>query len=200
MDPRVDQILEEWFGELDADGKASPGKVTRWFEKDPRFDEHLRVSYGDSIRAALAGGLSEWESEPRPTLALILLLDQFTRNVFRGTGEMYAGDERALNIAQRAVDAGHDAQLPWCFRPFVYLPFMHAESLDAQRACVALFEKLVEIAPEPHRSGFENNHRYAMAHRDIVARFGRFPHRNALLGRQSSAAELEFLEQPGSSF
>jgi uncharacterized protein (DUF924 family) len=148
----------------------------------------------------LDGGLTDWESEPRSALALILLLDQFTRNVFRGSKDMYAGDERALAVAQQALASGHDAELPWCCRPFLYMPFMHSESLPEQEACVGFFEQLARDAPAALRPGFMNNHRFAVAHRDIVARFGRFPHRNALLGRLSSDAESEFLEQPGSSF
>lgn len=200
MNAEVDSIIEEWFGELDADGNAPPEKVRRWFTKDPAFDEHLRQTYGAQIRAALDGANATWESEPRGALALILLLDQFTRNVLRDSKDMYAGDERALAIARRALAAGHDTQLPWSYRPFVYMPFMHSESLSDQEACVDSFERLARQAPPALRPGFENNHRFALAHRDIVARFGRFPHRNAVLGRASSDLELAFLQQPGSSF
>jgi uncharacterized protein (DUF924 family) len=200
MQAQVDQILDDWFGALDVDGKVPAENVRRWFSKDEAFDTALTKRYGALIESALAGELREWESDRRATLALVLLLDQFTRNVFRGTGRMYAGDQRALSVVQRALEAGYDEQLPWAYRGFLHMPFMHSESLEAQAACVDAFRKLAESAPEPHRAGFENNHRFAIAHHNIVAQFGRFPHRNALLGRPSSDAELEFLKQPGSSF
>ena len=187
-------ILAYWFGPRNAERDAARRPDPRWFVKDPSFDAEIRARYGDAIEAALGGAFEAWTGTPHGALARILLLDQFTRNVFRDTPRAFAGDALALEAAGAAVDAGFDRSLDPFERWFLYLPFEHAEDIAIQERSVALFNAL---AAEP---GMEGIVEYAVRHRDIVARFGRFPHRNAILGRTSTAGEIAFLREPGSSF
>ncbi len=193
------QVLDEWFGELTADGEASDAKRQRWFIKDPGFDQHLRDHYRATVDAAAAGEL-DWGDSIEARLAEIILLDQFSRNIYRGSGEMYKGDERALALSKEMVRSDQDEQLPAAKRAFVYMPLMHSENLEDQDECVACFTRHLQTCSDAIKKGAEQSLQYAKMHRDIVARFGRFPHRNDLLGRETTAEETEFLQQPGSSF
>jgi uncharacterized protein (DUF924 family) len=157
-----------------------------WFKKDAAFDNAFRARFLDAHEAAAAGSLDDWAATPEGALALILLLDQFPRNCFRGEARMFATDAKAVELAEAAITAGHDLGLPEDLRVFVYLPFEHAEDPALQERCVALCTPLRE-----------DYLRFAILHRDIIARFGRFPHRNALLGRESTADELAFLADGG---
>ncbi|MGE4241436.1 DUF924 family protein [Ramlibacter sp.] len=158
----------------------------RWFRKDAEFDDAFRSRFLPEHEAAAAGELDSWNATAEGALALCLLLDQFPRNCFRGTPRMFSTDRKARAIADAAVRAGFDMQAEEKLRNFFYLPFMHSESPTDQDRCVQLTEPL----------GGES-HRYAQHHRDIVRRFGRFPHRNAVLGRESTAEELAFLAEGG---
>lgn len=182
-------ILDFWF-------LPAGGYRPEWFRKDKAFDAAIRDRFGDAVEAAL-GSEAPADAGDEELLARILLLDQFTRNIFRGTPRAFAGDVQALAIATSLVTAGRDKNLnPWQ-RWFAYLPFEHAESMMEQERSVALFTAL---AREAQLSAFENALDYAGRHRDVITRFGRFPHRNVILGRPSTAEEIEFLKQPGSSF
>jgi uncharacterized protein (DUF924 family) len=186
-----DEILDFWFGHPDA---PSFGKLrAEWFRKDPAYDARLRERFGAAVEVALAGGFGEWV-DARGTLARVLLLDQFTRNSYRDTRRAFAGDELALAIAERAVARNGDAGLIPVQRWFLYLPFVHAESLPAQAQSVALFTRLATEA------GMTDPLRWAERHAAVIRRFGRFPHRNAILGRASTPEEIAFLATPGSSF
>jgi uncharacterized protein (DUF924 family) len=186
-------VLEFWFGPPDDPGHQLPRPA--WFRKDPAFDLQVRERFGATIEAALAGRLKTWATEPLPALAQVIVLDQFTRNAFRDTARAFAGDERALAAARAMVDSGEDRGLSGVQRQFVYMPFEHAEDLAAQEQALQLFSRLGEDEP-----ALADLLRWARAHHDIVARFGRFPHRNALLGRVSTPEEEAFLKTPGSSF
>ena len=182
-------VLLFWFG-----GPADHGKRhKRWFEKDPALDREIRERFLPLYEAAAAGRLAGWEESAHGCLALILVLDQFPRHIFRGSARAFAADGLALQAARHAVSRGFDQRMLPVERLFLYLPFEHSEALaDQLRAC-ELTEPL---------TAFEETadaHRYAIAHRDIVQRFGRFPHRNAALGRPSTPEEIEFLKQPGSA-
>lgn len=185
-------ILDFWFHPERDPGhdKSRP----EWFRKDPAFDALIQQRFGEVISLALAGALIEWDSEPRGALARIILLDQFTRNTLRDTPRAFAGDVRALAAARAMVESGRDLKLAPIERWFVYLPFEHAEDVAAQERSVELFNAL---AAEP---GLGDVVGYAVRHRDIIARFGRFPHRNRILGRISTPEEIEFLKLPGSGF
>jgi uncharacterized protein (DUF924 family) len=188
------EVLDFWFG---APGSLDAGKPRReWFVKQDAFDALVRARFGATIDQALAGGLREWDDEgPQGALARILVLDQFTRNAHRDTPTAFAGDALALAAARRLVDSGADRQLPPLQRAFVYMPFEHAEDAYMQERAVELFGNLAAEYP-----GFDEMLDYAHRHRGVIARFGRFPHRNAILGRASTPEETEFLRQPGSRF
>ncbi len=160
----------------------------QWFSKSASFDADFRARFEGAHMAAAARRLDVWLDEATGALALMILLDQFPRNAYRDTGHMFATDSLAQHFAERAIAAGHDLEVDGAVRQFFYLPFEHAENLAAQNRCVALMEPL---GPESLR--------WAVLHRDIIKRFGRFPHRNAALGRQTSQAEREFLESGGFS-
>jgi uncharacterized protein (DUF924 family) len=180
-------VLDFWFG----DG----GIRAEWFRKDAAFDALIGQRFGALVERAKHGELLQWQDQPASALARILLLDQFTRNLHRDSARAFSGDALALAAASAMVAAGQDRQLPPVQRAFVYLPFEHAEELAAQDDAVRLFVALAGEAPE--LNGMLD---YAHKHRAVIARFGRFPHRNALLGRESTPAELAFLNEPGSRF
>ena len=186
-------VLDFWFG---APGSTEHGSARKaWFAKNDAFDAEIRERFAAPIEQALRGELDDWGDEPRSALAQVLLLDQFTRNAFRGTPRAFAGDPRALAAAARMVGLRQDEELPTFMRGFVYLPYEHAEGLAMQDEAIRLLTRLA--AADPAQQSMLD---YAHRHRAIIERFGRFPHRNAILGRRSTAEEIEFLHQPGSGF
>jgi len=192
MDPRARSVLDFWFG---APGSIEHGTTrAEWFRKDPAFDDEIHTRFGETVAIALAGGLGEWCVDAHGALARVLLLDQFTRNMFRDTPRAFAGDERALATANDAIARGFERDLDARERWFLYMPFEHAEDVAAQRRSLELFGALGNEMNEP--SGLL----WAQKHADVIFRFGRFPHRNAILGRASTPEELEFLTQQGSRF
>lgn len=182
------EVLEFWF----ADGADTQRKA--WFVKDAAFDALLREHFADWLRAARDGALDDWAATPEGALALIILLDQVTRNIFRGSAEGFAGDARALRLARALVDASEDQRLTPTQRIFAYLPFEHSEEMADQDRCVALFQAMTQVP------GMETVIDFAHRHRAVIARFGRFPHRNATLGRVSTPEEVAYLAQPGAGF
>ena len=181
-------VLDFWFG-------PEPGKSrAQWFRKDAAFDEEIRDRFGELHAAAGRRELEAWRGSPEPLLALVIVLDQFSRNLYRGDARAFAQDVHALDCAHHALGRRDDLGLLPVQRQFLYLPFEHSEDLADQEIGVELMRSL--DAFEETRGISE----WAVKHRDIVARFGRFPHRNAALGRASTAEELEFLKQPGSGF
>lgn len=191
---QAQDVLDFWFLPV---GDAAHGSVRKeWFRKDAAFDAIIAQRFGQQIDLALAGGLREWDlSGPRGVLARLLVLDQFTRNAHRDTPRSFAGDTLALAAAQQLVDSGGHMALSTLERWFAYMPFQHAEDARMQEQSVLLFTALAQA--DPQCSGAFD---YALRHRAVIARFGRFPHRNVILGRASTAEELEFLQQRGSRF
>lgn len=178
---QADDILHFWFQELSPE---------QHFAQEDTIDAMIRVRFGATLEAARRCELWNWRSTPQGRLAEIVVLDQFSRNIHRGSALAFAQDAQALALAQELVAGGHDQALPPAQRAFAYMPYMHSESLVVHAQAMVLFDQ----------PGLENNFRFEVAHRDIIARFGRYPHRNAALGRTSTAQELAFLAQPGSSF
>lgn len=160
----------------------------RWFAKTEAFDADFKSRFESAHHAAATGALDHWASEAEGALALLVLLDQFPRNAWRNSGHMFATDGKALAIARGAIDAGLDRKVEQALRPFFYLPFMHSESLADQELSITLNAALDK-----------NTLRYAVMHRDIIARFGRFPHRNSVLGRDTTSDEKKFLDEGGFS-
>jgi uncharacterized protein (DUF924 family) len=192
LDPLAASILTFWYGPQDSVLDRTERDV--WFRKDAAFDAEIRTRFGDAIDIALAGGYGEWCATAEGALARVLLLDQFTRNVHRDTPTAFAGDARALATAQDAGDRGLDGALDPYGRWFLYMPFVHAEDRLAQERSLALFGALAE------ETGLAGPLEWAHKHADIIARFGRYPHRNAILGRTSTPEELAFLASHGSRF
>jgi uncharacterized protein (DUF924 family) len=188
MTTRVDEVLDFWFGREDEPGYGEFREA--WFRKDPEFDREIRDRFETLHEEATAGELDDWKQEARSCLALVILLDQFPRNMFRGDPRSYATDHRAQETAEHAVERAFDRELPEFQRTFFYMPFMHSEDLEHQRRSVELFRGL----------GGSDSAGYAVRHMEIIERFGRFPHRNEVLGRRTTPEEAEFLTQPGSSF
>jgi uncharacterized protein (DUF924 family) len=178
--PSADEVLNFWFSEL---------TPAQWFSVDVALDERVRERFLDLHTAACAAELFEWRANTQGRLAEILVLDQFSRNLYRGLPRAFAADGLALGLAQEAVRLGCDLELSIPRRNFLYLPYMHSESLRIHQSAEPLFARAAE-----HTADYERRHRV------IIERFGRYPHRNAILGRPSTAAEAEFLAQPGSSF
>ena len=186
-------VLDFWFLPPDHPGHGT--YRPEWFRKDAAFDATIRDRFGAAVEAALNTTLDAGPDEA--LLARILLLDQFTRNIFRDTPRAFTGDAQALGLAETLVGAGRDKNLSPFQRWFAYLPFEHGESLLDQERAVALFAGLRR---EMKTAAFDSAYDYAIRHREVIARFGRFPHRNAILGRASTPEEIEFLKQAGSSF
>jgi uncharacterized protein (DUF924 family) len=188
MTTSVDEVLDFWFGRESEPGYGEFREA--WFRKDPEFDREIRDRFETLHEEAAAGKLDDWKQEARSCLALVILLDQFPRNMFRGDPRSYATDHRAQEMSAYAVERAFDRELPEFQRTFLYMPFMHSENLEHQRRSVELFRGL----------GGSDSSEYAVGHMEIIERFGRFPHRNEVLGRRTTAEEAEFLTQPGSSF
>jgi len=186
-------ILAFWFGSPLEQDWPDTNRNSLWFGGGADQDALIRNRYGALVKQAQAGGLTEWESTAPERLALVLLLDQFSRNVYRGTAQAFAGDGRAQQLVLQSLDLGHDAALPTVGRVFLYMPLMHAEDLALQDECVARFRRLHDNSAATLQAALAGNLNAALEHRDIVARFGRFPHRNAALGRDNTPEEAAFL-------
>ena len=177
----AEAVLRFWFVELEP---------RDWWRKDPELDQRIASRFGALLETAAAGALVEWRTTPRGRLAEIIVLDQFSRNIHRGSAEAFANDALALRLAEEAVATGAALELPVEERRFFYMPYMHSESAAVHETAMRLFAT----------PGLEKNLDFERRHKAVIDRFGRFPHRNALLGRESTAEEIEFLKQPGSSF
>lgn len=184
-------VLDFWFGDH---------ARARWFAKDPAFDAEIRARFGAAIAAAAAGALDAWAADRDGALALTILLDQLPRNVHRGSPRAFEADGHARRIAGGAIDRGLDRAAPLDRRPFFYLPFEHGESLADQDRAVELFSRWAAEHAGAARAEADEELGHALRHREIIRRFGRFPHRNAALGRASTPEELAFLAEPGSSY
>lgn len=197
--PSPDDVLDYWFGDLTSP-QATPSTVSLWFKGGPEVDEEIRARFGDAMEPARRGELDEWAKTPRGTLALLILLDQFPRNLYRNDPRSFGSDEHARKIARAALERGDDRAVFPVQSLFFYLPFEHSEDLEDQHLAVAKIRAAYERASGDARQMLEQTVDYAVRHRDVIERFGRFPHRNKVVGRTSTPEEEEFLKQPGSSF
>lgn len=193
MNTDAASVLAFWLQDAVQLGWPSRNLSDVWFGGGAELDQAIDRDFGIWVRQALRGGLTSWEGQPLERLALVILLDQFTRNVFRGQPQAFAGDTRAQALVLDGIDRGWDQRLPLACAVFFYMPLMHAEDLARQETCVRCFRALLAAAPPEHRQALQGNLDFAIEHRGIIARFGRFPYRNAALGRTSSPDEQHFL-------
>lgn len=194
-----EQILSVWFGE---DPAQPLQHAERWFLKEPAFDQWLTEEFEPHIRRAISGTYDHWKETPRGALAFIILLDQFSRNIYRDTPASFAQDGAALTVCRQGLENGFEARLAPMERSFFYMPLMHGESLELQRLSVQNFAALAKQQDQDAalRESLEKNHGYAVDHCKVIEKFGRFPHRNQILGRPSSPGELEYLANPEAGF
>lgn len=184
-------VLEFWFGRLDDRGMPAADRMKRWFESDPALDAEIRERFGDLLERVAQ--LDDWKATARGTLALVILADQFSRNVYRGNARAFDRDPLACSVAMDAIDRGLDRDLLPIERVFLYMPLEHAENLAVQERSVRCFHALADEVSEELADRFRYFASFADRHRDVIARFGRFPHRNAVLGRASTVEEAEYL-------
>ncbi|HXZ59050.1 MAG TPA: DUF924 family protein [Steroidobacteraceae bacterium] len=194
-------VRDYWFGELPLTAAALERRMDFWFGAESRrHDEEIRTRFGRLLERAAAGELDSWADGSRRLLSLIILLDQFPRNMFRGTARAFAYDAAALALTLAGMQSAADGALDPVERLFFYMPLQHAESRDAQDESVAAFRRLLAEAPPELHTAFAGVLHYAEEHRAVIERFGRFPHRNAVLGRLSTPEEAQWLEAGGTRF
>ena len=195
VNPSIDyrEVIEFWFGELPLQPDRLGDRLKLWYGADPAMDALIKDRFGPLVDAAVAGGCRSWERRALSRLALVIVLDQFTRNIHRGRAGAFAGDPRALRLALDAIDLGLDRKADLELRGFFYLPLQHAEDLAVQERSVRVSERYDAECEAAFGSLEGGQAAYAREHRDIVARFGRFPHRNKALGRQSTPEEVAYL-------
>ena len=188
------QVLDYWFTEY-ASGNLAEKQDKRWFVGGDQVDLEIGQRFGHRVELALAGGFKDWESEPESRLALIILLDQFTRNIFRGTTRAFSGDSRAVKLARRGQTSGIFDDLPLIQQVFALMPLEHSELLSDQALCVQGMSRLFELASDKDKPRFQSFLDYALEHKEIIERFGRFPHRNSMMSRVSTDNERRFLSR-----
>ncbi len=193
-------ILDFWFGNPAEYTLVSPERMKLWFAGSEETNKTICQQFKQDTELACEGKLDDWEKENDSLIALLILLDQFSRNIYRNTKKAFASDAKALAISQSAIESSRDFQLAPLQRVFLYLPLEHSENLNMQNLSVDKYIELANSVSEEHKPTYRGFVDYANQHQQIIARFGRFPHRNSILGRESSAEELAFLQQPGSSF
>lgn len=196
----IEAIIEFWFGSNPNDSAVAKEKSPLWWSKSPQADDEVRRRFENLVTKAAAGELSDWQTTPQGRLALILLTDQFPRNIYRDTPKAFAYDPKALAECLDGIARGLDLKLRPIERVFFYLPLEHSESLEHQQQSVKQFRELVNGVGADQKDVFAEYLDFAVRHRNIIERFGRFPHRNKILGRESTAEEAAFLAEPGSSF
>ena len=193
-------VIDFWIGDPPYDAEWLAARQALWFMVDAQVDAQIRERFSALVDAAARGQLDAWAARPVDWLALLVLLDQFPRNLYRNDARAFAQDPKARAVAEAGIERGFDAQLPAAVRLFCYLPFEHAEDPAAQRQSVALFERLEREAPDALAAGFAGWTDYARRHAEPIARFGRFPHRNAVLERESTPEEREWLARHPQGF
>lgn len=197
---QVDQVLAFWFGTAfltqAAHGSFWPEPTVSkiWFNSTSKDDKVISQQFGELVEAALNGELNVWADNANSLLALVVLLDQFPRNMFRGTSKAFAGDAKAVELVRKGIEQGKELALPSVGQVFFYMPLMHSESLADQQQCIACFEQLHQRIDLSLKSHIQNNLRFAHDHLKVIEQFGRFPHRNAVLGRESTQQELDYLK------
>lgn len=192
---KPDTILSFWFGTLNKKGKASTQNIIQWYKKNPLFDACIKKRFGYLIPKARRGTLDQWKETPRGLVSLIIVLDQFSRNIFRDSKKAFVGDKKALSLTLYGIKKGMDKDMPYHMKQFLYTPLMHSENLAMQKLSLKKFKELDNTLLKK-RSGRS----FAKMHYNIIKQFGRFPHRNKILKRKSTVKELQYLSKPGTGF
>ncbi len=196
---KIEEVMQFWFGPGDDPYNVDDAVSSRWFQGGEAFDEEIRQRFGDDLERAIRGEYDDWATTPRGRMALIVILDQFSRNLFRGSPRSWSQDLQAQRLTLEGMETGADEELRPVERTFFYLPLEHAEDLQLQHMSVDAYRRLAEDAPED--AGFlQVTLDYAERHLEIIERFGRFPHRNEVIRRPTTDEEAAFLEEPNSSF
>lgn len=198
----IDKILDFWFGNLEENDVPSDKNRKIWWIKDPENDEFIKDNFEANLSMAINGELDSWKSTPIGSLALIILLDQFSRNIYRDTAKSFSQDKKAVEFCLEGIHKNLDNKLHPVQRVFYYMPLMHSENISNQEKSIECFSNLAKefTVPEAIANMVSGSYEYALKHYEIVKRFGRYPHRNTILGRESNPEEIEFLSKPGSSF
>ncbi len=197
---RIERILSFWFKEHELTAPQIDGRMDTWFGEDPVFDHEIEKLFAGDVEDASSGAIDYWAHQPRGRLALIILLDQFRRNIYRGTAEAFAKDKAALKLCVEGAMQKKDKGLTPVQRVFFYMPLQHAESRKVQKKSVEIFQRLAEAVSPTYRETFETVAHFAELHHDIIEQFGRFPHRNKVLGRKNTPEEEEYLAGEGPTF
>jgi len=198
--PDINRVLEFWFADAEQDSLRVDSRMDRWFGNNAEFDEQILNEFGALTEQASAGQLDEWAKTPEGRLALIIMLDQFRRNIYRNSAEAFSHDKQALQLAIEGTMSGDHKHLSPLQRLFFFMPLQHAESLKIQEKSVGIFNALAKVVPDTLTETFMTSAQFAELHRDIVAEFGRFPHRNAVLGRENTDEENDYLSADNPSF
>lgn len=193
-------ILDFWFGEACSSYEVTEQQSSLWWGKDTEVDREIENRFGESLKLLIAGDLNDWKQFPEGHLAMIILADQFSRSIYRDTAMAFAQDEIALSLTLEGIENGIDLQLDLLQRVFFYLPLEHSELMTMQQRSVEMQKLLADSAPVDARGKFRDFHGYAILHLEVIEKYGRYPHRNTILGRHSTVEELEYLAQPGSGF
>jgi uncharacterized protein (DUF924 family) len=197
---RIEKILSFWFRERALSAPQIDARMDVWFGENADFDAEILSDFADDVECASDGKLDHWAQTPSGRLALILLLDQFRRNIYRGTPEAFSKDKAALKLCVEGAIGNRDSGLAPIYRVFFYMPLQHAESRKVQEKSVALFDKIAKAVSPTYKETFDTISQFAELHADIVMQFGRFPHRNQMLGRENTAEEEEYLSGDSPSF
>lgn len=194
------KVLDFWFGPLDQSLQCGEEFSKKWFQKDNEFDRQVKRQFSSYLDSAVMGAFDRWSQEPIACVALIVMLDQFPRNCFRNHAKSFYFDAKALHFAKYMTDNDYYRQLSPPYAYFCIMPFMHSEELSDQKLCISYYEELEAMVTPEHKKLFQSAIHYAKLHRDVIDQFGRFPHRNEALKRDSTAEEVYYLKQPGSGF
>ena len=197
---KIEEILDFWFGQLPDDLYWPGDKAERWFKKDPDFDAEIKRRFEAPLKASLEGEIDDWLETPRGVLAFVVLLDQFSRNMYRDLPEEYAYDALCISAVRKVLKNGMDRGFHPVERKFLYMPLMHSEVPADQELSIKYFTGLRDSSPAPLQKYFDHTLDYALLHKTIIDRFGRYPYRNKQLGRDTTVEEAEFLKTPGSRF
>ena len=200
MIDRIEKILEFWFGTFPNAWTGDESRYDMWFKNGAAYDAEIFSTFGGDYFRAVEGQLDSWQDSPRGRLALIILLDQFSRHIHRGNPEAFAQDQKAQRLCMDGISAGDDQNLHPVERSFFYLPLQHAEDIERQRLSLQAYEQLVLDMPEPYREPFKATFEWARKHFFVIEKFGRFPELNETLGRQSTEEEVEFIKDGEYSF